>query len=146
MPWLMLGPFARKLIPELELCRSDFELSEAAAKAKHGSTMSFRESWPVIIFVPAIIFTMFTLVNNRPYWFPMWAVPLIALSCGLMFASFMANRTSEMARRRVRRYLLSRGIPICQGCGYDLRGLAMDAGAVASCPECGSLAPLEARA
>ena len=142
----MLGPFARKLIPELELCRSDFELSEAAAKAKHGSTMSFRESWPAMIFVPAIIFTMITLVNNRPYWFPMWAVPLIALSCGLMFASFMANRTSEMARRRVRRFLLQRGLPLCQACGYDLRGLASGASAVPACPECGSTTPLEAAA
>lgn len=136
--WLarfMLG-VSRRSIPELAHCRSDFEVTEAAARAK-GMRPTWQEVGPVLIFVAAILSIVLLYANARPYWLPQWTMLLVILFLATSFAVFMSSWTVEASRRRVRAFLLTRGVPLCQHCGYDLAASPEGVTAETPCPECG---------
>lgn len=55
----------------------------------------------------------------------------VGLSFGLCVAEF--SLLGRRMRRTLRQALLDSGVPVCEGCGYDLRGLSSE-----RCPECGA--------
>lgn len=132
---LIIGVTTRS-IPELRHCRSDFEVTEAASRAKL-TRPTLREIAPVIIYVSFVLLVVFGFTASRPYWLPEWMILVIIMAVTLAFIMLMSSWTSESYRRRVRAYLLTRGIPLCQSCGYDLRGAAESPTTETPCPECG---------
>src|SRR5690606_15922663 len=136
--------FARLLYPELKLCRSPLEVSEAIARQKR-SAGAFRIAvGPTLLYVVVIAIILFAPRYVVPQSLgPMG--PLIAImAISLLFSLWMTIHGRDQARRRIRSYLLSRGVPTCLECGYDLRGVN-DAGAD-RCPECGESVPESLRA
>jgi predicted RNA-binding Zn-ribbon protein involved in translation (DUF1610 family) len=131
----MLG-VGRRSIPELAHCRTDFEVTEAAARAKT-TRPSLQEVIPVVIFIATILTIVLLYANARPYWLPQWALLLAVLFLAACFALYMSSVSLETGRRRVRAYLLSRGIPLCQSCGYDLSASPAGVTPTSPCPECG---------
>jgi hypothetical protein len=135
---VMAGPFMHRLYPELRLCRSDFELIEAAARAKQKRSIDRRIIAAVLLFVASVFVFIVAFASLRPYWLPGWSLPLLILLVSLVFAVGIASAGREAARKPIRAFLISRGVPLCLGCGYDLRGLDPgDPGRRAPCPECG---------
>jgi predicted RNA-binding Zn-ribbon protein involved in translation (DUF1610 family) len=134
MARFILGP-AAGTIPELKHCRTDFELTEAAARVKM-TVPTLRDIAPVLVFIPGILLLVVLFRLWRPYWMPDWALVPCIMVVAFSFALVMTRWTAAAGRRRVRAYLLSRGVPLCQSCGYDLRGLESPT-ANTPCPECG---------
>ncbi len=60
----------------------------------------------------------------------------MALLLGVFCALILLHR--PFAARHLRRRLVDSGIPVCVGCGYDLRGLAPLIRGGLTCPECGA--------
>ncbi len=65
-----------------------------------------------------------TTYTLNVYWVPLWGVPIATLFLGALL--WRLSKTSK-------------GPWACAACGYDLRGLAGP-----SCPECGTLRPVDA--
>lgn len=122
--------------PELRHARGDLEFGEAVARAK-GMHPRLGDLLPVVAFLPTFIATAVLARHFRPAWMPEWGIVALLLAIACAFAMFMATIGRSAARRRIRAYLLKRGIPLCQVCGYDLRGLTVIEGAALPCPECG---------
>jgi len=75
-------------------------------------------------------------LNRRGFTFPEWVRPCVG-AAGMMLCMLTVGAWSTyLARRRLRRYcrqrLVTKGVPICIECGYDLRGQVEP-----RCPECG---------
>lgn len=73
-------------------------------------------------------------------WCKLWAVShpffvslVVIMPSGLIVSLGPLLIVRSRARRRLRRELYARGIPICVACGYDLRGQTES-----RCPECGA--------
>lgn len=137
---------AVSLIPELRHCRTEFELIEASARSKGSPGM--REAVPVLLCVAIVATMVMAWPSMRPPTMPGWLVivPVMVLMGALVLV--VALMTRDQARRRVRAYLLSRGVALCSACGYDVRGLkgahaAGTAGGGVRCPECGTELPAE---
>ena len=135
----LIHPFARRGLPELEHCRSDFEFLEAAGRAKMRQ-LSINEFFPVIVFVPVIGAVVVFGANFRPVWMPEWVIIPVLMGLGLCVAAAVSAAGRRGARLRVRDYLISRGVALCRNCGYDLRGLdpARADDRALKCPECGA--------
>lgn len=56
----------------------------------------------------------------------------IAATLGVLLTYAALYLFRRVARRQLRLYLNARGIRVCMGCGYNLRGVAGP-----RCPECG---------
>ncbi|MDX2115953.1 MAG: hypothetical protein SFZ24_10110 [Planctomycetota bacterium] len=135
----------RRQCPELELARSDFERTEAAARAKNGRLPKARELVPVGLLVVLILAIILFFERARPFWLPGWmALPVVMLVTAV-FIYLITGLTRETYRRGVREYLLGRGIALCLSCGYDLRGLTPGGRAASRCPECGAEFPDKVR-
>lgn len=134
--WMILGVAGRSSIPELKHCRSDFELTEAAARAKV-SRPTLRDILPVIVFVSIFVSAVVGFRTIRPAWLPEWMLLVFVMGTALTFALFMSSWTQERSRLNVRRYLISRGIALCHACGYDLSASPGGVTPSSPCPECG---------
>ncbi len=70
---------------------------------------------------------------------PRWVIAMIPpVLLGTTFGLLMAYCWHRPLQRRLRAELVARGIPVCIGCGYDLRGQTEP-----RCPECGGHFPEE---
>lgn len=146
---VFVGPWTEAYIPELGLARTEFERIEAAARQKSARAGTGREIVATVIFVATQAAIAISFPIFRPPWMPGWIMILLVLPVTLCFIVLMASMSRESARRAVRRYLLSRGVALCQSCGYDLRGLVLQPPASDStprCPECGTAVDPKVRA
>lgn len=79
---------------------------------------------------------LLTIAENRTGQWSATVLKLAAIMCallpGLLLIPLMHLRYRKWMRVFLRDYLNDRGIPICESCGYDLRGQAKP-----RCPECG---------
>lgn len=132
----LLGPFPSSWYPELRLCRSPFERTEAAARAKQRGPRDLRAVLMIVLICAGALLPILAIRAPRPPWLPEWALILGALSASVALALLGAFLAREAGRRVIREYLLSRGLPVCLHCGYDLRGLPPGDRAP-PCPECG---------
>jgi len=130
-----LGPFAFRIYPELRLARTQFERTEASARAKLKRKPTLAASAPVLIIALGVGVFVATFRLWRPYWLPEWFAVVGVLASAALAAVVGTVTVREPARRAIREFLLGRGIPVCLHCGYDLRGLDADADAP-RCPEC----------
>lgn len=131
----ILGPFAFELYPELKLARSAFERTEASARAKMMRKPTLATSAPLMIIALGVGLSVALFPRYRPYWMPEWFLVIGILASAALAAAVGLLTARESARRSIRKFLLSRGIPLCLRCGYDLRGLPPD-GPEPVCPEC----------
>jgi len=95
--------------------------------------------YTVALGVPGVLASagLLTVADTRVGASSVMAVKLAAILCALIPALFlfpiMWVRDRRWMRVYVRQYLKDHGIPICQKCGYDLRGQGSP-----RCPECGT--------
>ena len=96
--------------------------------------------WVLWITIPAI---PLTILGIRSYEFQEFgAMPkgIVDWACIVSFyiftAFFLSWRTHRNLQRALREELQHKGVPICLGCGYDLRGQAES-----RCSECGRSFP-----
>ncbi|MBL8745889.1 MAG: hypothetical protein JNK58_05975 [Phycisphaerae bacterium] len=126
----------RWFYPELALCRTEAERSEASNRGR-ASSPGFSSA----IVVPVVVFVLYMLVVPavylwaRPRWLPMSSMALVMVPAVPAYLVSLMLAVREHQRRAVRRYLAERGITLCIPCGYDLRGLNA---AADRCPECGA--------
>ncbi len=132
-----MNPFTKKAIPELELCRSDFERREALGRARGKPGFDpLLILWMLFIISVAVGAWLFTS-TFRPHWMNQTTTIVIrfavlALAVPASWVSMWI--VSSRQRRVVRGYLIELGVPVCQHCGYDLAGVSAN---TEVCPECG---------
>jgi len=132
-----VGWLVRRTIPELDLCRSDFERREAHARAKTAPGVDPRLlAWMCLVASVGAVAWMMT-TTSRPYW--MDRSVALAIQIGILLLAVPAAWVSawiagDRHRRIVRKYLVERGVPVCLRSGYDLAAIAIDS---TVCPECG---------
>ena len=125
-----------KLYPELQ----HFETREEAArvlKVWHERLMISPKFWLALIGYTVVVGLTVTLVvfYLRP-WFGFSSGIFGAIVCAATGGTSMAAITwlwRRQCRRFLRAELISRGVPVCVRCCYDLRGQD-----VPRCPECGT--------
>jgi hypothetical protein len=123
--------------PELAHCRSHFEFTEATARQKRGPLGPL--IGPLFVYLAAIALLVFAPQYFVPASLGRYG-PLIAImALSLLFSLWASVQGRDRARRGIRAYLLARGIPLCQNCGYDLS--ATPASEQPRCPECGEPFP-----
>jgi hypothetical protein len=84
------------------------------------------------LFVPSVLIAreLSGLLRVGYGWLvPFWAVYAAACICVQVLMAVAVRRS---VRRRVRKELSERGLPVCAACGYDLTGNVSG-----TCPECG---------
>lgn len=117
-----------RIVPELRHCRTTSERKTAESKL-----LSPVELSALVVGMIAFFFVPRELTKHLGlFMFPV----LIAANFVYWYLGLYLLRAN--ARRRVRCYLQSRGMPICGPCGYDLRGLPLDS---TTCPECSHRIP-----
>ena len=126
--------------PELALCRTQFEFTEATARQKQSPHMRALMG-PLILYlavVAALVFApRYFLPSGLGRYGPVFAIVVVSLLLSL----WVSHLGRDRSRHRIRQYLYARGVPLCLECGYDLSG--EDASATPRCPECGE--PLSER-
>ncbi len=124
--------------PELAHCRSHFEFTEATARQKQRAPLR-NLLGPLLAYLAAIALLIFAPQYFVPAGLGRFG-PLIAImALSLLFSLWASMQGRDRARRGIRAYLLARGIPLCQNCGYDLS--ATPASDQPRCPECGEPCP-----
>ncbi len=122
-------PLRRRLIPELQLLQSAEDEKAAFAYAMR-ETYRRTGYWLVYLIGIAITLGLRMCLEDRGD-FAWWLREfLLVVGFGGM-PVFCLFAFSRRIRVFVRKELLARGIPVCQACGYALRGLVL-----ARCPEC----------
>ncbi len=121
-----------RLVPELRHFSTRGE-SEAVGRAFRVEMLGGVLIWcavvGMVVFVGGLGTVLALVENGVSPW------PAVLLSGGFWFLVMVAGLFRFWHRpyvQFVRRYLHGRGVPICVGCGYDLRGQREP-----RCPECG---------
>ena len=124
--------------PELAHCRSHFEFTEATARQKQRAPIG-PILGPLILYLGVVALLIVAPQYLVPTMLGRYG-PLIAIMViTLLFSLWASIQGRDRARRGIRAYLLARGIPLCQNCGYDLS--ATPASEQPRCPECGEPVP-----
>jgi hypothetical protein len=138
-----LTPLRRRLYPELSLTPggTDPRVIEHEARGRlflQDVRWRFSARTALWCFAPvalACVFIALVVIDVIPYPFD-WRTLLVI---GPLFGVADLLRRRDTYRMRVRRMmrevLRERGVGVCLGCGYDLRGLPSEQRA---CPECGA--------
>lgn len=135
-PWFVVR--AIRALPEAEQFDSEQQRDEAIGEI-HGDVSPFRglDFWigiAVFLGVVVPVFYGLRVLRRAVNWHP--TVEEI-----LTYAALFATAGVTLwflwrwgARQDLRAKLIARGIPVCRGCGYSLRGQTADS---TKCPECG---------
>ncbi len=126
--------FYRWLFPELERFPSELAAATAGQRVERdlgwrGFVFGMALSLPAIWLVPYVVVRL-----ARWGWVGgLVGGALAGALLGLYMAVVMNLVFRNPARKSLRRSLLRLGVPICVGCGYDVRGQQEP-----RCPECGA--------
>lgn len=112
------------------------------AWCKRGTRFEQLHRLTLSLAVVSLLFIAFSFVvqvlQGPPSW---WAAHLVGSYTGLIFGgtvllwAWTARHVLLFAYRGYERYLREHGLPLCDKCGYDLRGTI--AAGRSECPECG---------
>lgn len=106
---------------------------------RHRSTWIAFITYTVALAVPSVLASagLLTIAETRVGQRSVTGVKVGAILCAVLpqfcLIPLMYARYRKWMRVFLRQYLNEQGIPICQNCGYDLRGQVSRA-----CPECGT--------
>jgi predicted Zn-ribbon and HTH transcriptional regulator len=126
-----------RLVCKDEILREDAELRGTVIGNIQWSREYRSTNWKIaatcgvfgFVGVPGLFRLYELLTTHTPWWI---AKPTIALVYVLVILA-MPLLWSRLMTPAIRRELLTLGIPVCQKCGYDLRGAESRV-----CPECGT--------
>ena len=124
---------------ELAVLDSDEERKKAVKEARRRLGWDWRwwaaiplfvfGSEIVVVIIPHWLFDRAGLRGTLPHRIFEWVDTFVF---ALVFVLAPAWLYRNLARKKLRQYLVGQGYKVCLGCGYDLRGQTE-----ARCPECG---------
>jgi hypothetical protein len=126
-----------RILPELGLFDDDTERRNAFRRATRGLPLTIRSVGLVVLLLSAVgaVLCIILALLGIPDRVQRWVVVPLA---GVWGAPAIVYGLAYMWRRRIRQSLRQQlrllGIPLCEKCGYDLRGSIESA----RCPECGT--------